>query len=189
MAGPMPSFVPGNRSSTASAITCAAEWRIASSSLCAPASSSSSADPRSGATNSSSTSSASATAASCSAIRLASMNHETSRPRQDERLTGAPAVPPAFAAHMCVPRSRAALTGGPGPVHRPLTGGTSLVVVAGLPAVARFSGPADRAKRVPIDAFRSAIVPHAPGQPRWSSRKSTTTRVGFPAASYPTYTG
>ena len=81
------------------------------------------------------------------------MNHETSRPRQDERLSGAPAVPPAFAARTCAPRSRAALTGGPGPVHRPLTGGTSLVVVAGLPAVARFSGDVGRTKRVPIDAF------------------------------------
>ena len=45
----MPSFAPGNRSRTASAMTCAVEWRIASRSLCAPASSSSSAEPRSGA--------------------------------------------------------------------------------------------------------------------------------------------
>ena len=54
MAGPIPSFVPGTRSMIASAMTCAAEWRMAPSSSWAPASSSSSADPRSGASRTSS---------------------------------------------------------------------------------------------------------------------------------------
>jgi hypothetical protein len=41
----------------------------------------------------------------------------------------------------CRPRScaRAALTGGPGPVHRPLTGGAMSKVEVGLPAWARLS--------------------------------------------------
>ena len=47
----MPSFAPGNRSRTASAMTCAVEWRIASSASWAPASRSSSAEPRSGASS------------------------------------------------------------------------------------------------------------------------------------------
>ena len=49
MTGPIPSLVPGNKSSTASASTCAALWRIGPSSPEAPWSISSVALPRSGA--------------------------------------------------------------------------------------------------------------------------------------------
>src|SRR5206468_11623030 len=64
----------------------------------------------------------------------------------------APAVPPAFT---IPPPSRqdscahAALTGGPGPVHRPLTGGGDSGLDAGLAAMARLSVDlaADRASR------------------------------------------
>ncbi len=143
MAGPMPSFVPGKRSRTASAMTWAAEWRIGSSGSPAPASSSSSAEPRSGASKSSAASSADVlgrSAVDLSASRRSSVGPpRIDKPlvhRQDER-SDPPAVPPAFAslrlpgaARALWPRYRA----DPGPVRRPLTGGASSSVAAGLPA-------------------------------------------------------
>ncbi len=67
---------------------------------------------------------------------IASRESETSRPSTGREVVP-PAVPPAFATVPAGPgrsRSRAALTGGPGPVHRPLTGGTSSLALPRLPA-------------------------------------------------------
>ncbi len=141
----MPSFVPGKRSRTASAMTWAVEWRIASSSSWAPASSSSSTEPRSGATRSSasSASGASSVRAVAAALGLVALlvllvrhaittfcrrnRNDPSSIRQDERPTGISRGSTRLRhAYRWVRRAfalRAALTGGPGPVHRPLTGG------------------------------------------------------------------
>ena len=83
-------------------MTCAAEWRIASSVACGAGVEQLVRRAALGRLELLFDCSASAIATSCSAIRLASMNHETSRPRQDERLMP-PAVPPAFAARTCGP--------------------------------------------------------------------------------------
>ena len=88
--GRSPSFVPGNRSVTASAMTCAVEWRIAPMSLWAPASRSSSAEPRSGASKSS-------TSCSSWSPSLIICLRESGNPSSVDRTRGsAPAVPPAF---------------------------------------------------------------------------------------------
>ncbi len=144
----MPSFVPGNRSRTASARTWAALWRIGPSSPAAPWSISSVALPRSGASRTSSSPAMSC----CSSLMSAPENHKTPRPcRTRGRSSRGPtrvrdAVP--------APRSLAAITGGPGPVHRPLTGGAAPYRSPGFQTWlgslwVRWTG-----RRVPIDALR-----------------------------------
>ena len=105
MTGPIPSFVPGNRSRTASARTCAAEWRIGpSSSPAAPWSISSVALPRSATSGSASSSSC------CSSSDMLDLSSGITKPLvhcQDERFT--PAVPPSFARHPLARSARASL--------------------------------------------------------------------------------
>jgi hypothetical protein len=77
---------------------------------------------------------------------------DASRP---DRTRGVPpAVPPAFAPRPGGSRSHAALTGGPGPVHRPLAGGA---VPGGGPPRLTASGRGSlglpTGGRVPLDAF------------------------------------
>ena len=168
----MPSFVPGNRASTASAITWAVEWRIASSSSWAPASSSSSTEPRSGASRTSGSSGVAGAGRRLAArlvrlVRHAETSRESKRPlvhRQDERsITRRPAVPPAFptvAAGRRRSSALAALTGGPGPVHRPLTGGAVRGSICRLP-------PARLAARPTLDRVsRSMRWPDYSARPR-----------------------
>src|SRR5881396_4021234 len=135
----MPSFAPGNRSRTASAMTCAVECRIASSSSWAPASSSSSAEPRSGAARSSSSPGPSArpsgSGSGCAPIAVfatCTASGESKRPLVPTgREVDGSISRGSTRLHDSCRRSgahralQAALTGGPGPVHRPLTGGAN----------------------------------------------------------------
>src|SRR4051794_20140971 len=162
----MPSLASSNRSRTASAMTWAVEWRIASRASWAPASSSSSTDPRSGASRISSSGAGSVTGAS--AIVL-SKNRNDPSSRQDERSTdstsrGSTRLHDLDALVGLGSCARAAITGGPGPVLRSLTGGAAGSSMSGfqprLAALARLSLIDWIRWRVPIDALFPTI-PHA----------------------------
>ena len=149
MTGPMPSLVPGNMSMTASARTCAAEWRIGPSSPPAPWSISSAAEPRSGASRpiSIASSIAASTAAPSFSWPITDLLRESRNPSSIDRTRGsALAVPPAFATVRWRTRGRAI-----GRLPGRFAGRSRVVPMrrrlVGLPAWARLSGDPLRAAR------------------------------------------